>query len=167
MFEFSSEQELFRETVRQLALKEIAPHAKEIDETGTYPQGLRELLHSTGLFSLMLPAEYGGADGSNVTFCIAVEELARVCGSSALVVLAHAVGLYPLVIGGSDSLKQEYYSAIAQDGVIAAFCLTEPEVGSDAASITTEAKLDGDHYILKDINQSNNLLTYYEQYRII
>lgn len=148
LFPITTEQELFRDNVRQIAREKVAPRAGETDASGEFPQDLRELFSNAGLLSLMLPERYGGADRNNTTLCLVVEELAKVCGSSALMVLAHAVGLYPLVLGGGDDIKHRCFSRIRDEGSLCAFCLTEPEAGSDAASISTTARLEGDSYVL-------------------
>lgn len=147
--DLAPEQQLLRETVRQVAMERVAPRAREIDEAGEFPYDVAQLLFETGLLSLMLPETNGGADGSNESLCICAEELARVCGSSALLVVSQAVGLYPLVLGGSSELKSCYFSKVADENAIAAFCLTEPQAGSDAASVSTSASLEGDHYVLE------------------
>jgi cyclohexane-1-carbonyl-CoA dehydrogenase len=148
LFQLNPEQELLRDNIRQIARERVGPRAREIDASGEFPQDLREIFSRAGLFSLMLPERYGGADGCNTTVCLAVEELANVCGSSALMVLAHAVGLYPLILGGSDDLKHHCFSLIEEKGALAAFCLTEPGAGSDAASISTTARPEGQYYVL-------------------
>lgn len=148
LFQLNPEQELLRDNIRQIAKERVAPRAKEIDSSGEFPQDLREIFSRAGLFSLMLPEQYGGADGSNITLCLAVEELAKACGSSALIVLAHAVGLYPLILGGNDDLKHQCFSRIEKEGALAAFCLTEPGAGSDAASISSTARPEGGDYVL-------------------
>lgn len=148
MIRLTPEKQLLRDTVRRIAAERVAPRAREVDRAGEFPLDLAGLFSEAGLLSLMLPERYGGSDGDNTALCLVVEELAKSCGSSALMVLAHAVGLYPLILGGSAELKSDYYSRVSERGALAAFCLTEPGAGSDAASITTTARLEGDRYVL-------------------
>jgi alkylation response protein AidB-like acyl-CoA dehydrogenase len=142
------EQQLLRDSARLIARDKVAPRAREVDASGEFPSDIARVFSSAGFLSFVLPEKFGGADGDNVSICLCVEELARVCGSSALMVVGQAVGLYPVVLGGSDEVKSLCFRRVSEEGALAAFCLTEPEAGSDAASISTAARADGDHYIL-------------------
>lgn len=146
--ELTTEQQLLQDNARLIARDKVAPRAREVDASGEFPRDIAQVFSSAGFLSLVLPEKFGGADGDNVSICLCVEELARACGSSALMVVAQAVALYPVVLGGSDEVKSRCFRRVSEDGELAAFCLTEPEAGSDAASISTTARADGDHYIL-------------------
>jgi alkylation response protein AidB-like acyl-CoA dehydrogenase len=119
---------------------------QQIDEGGVF-LGYRRVFVSRGL-SLLIPREYGGQDADITSFCVVTEEIARSCASSALLIIAQAVGTMPIVLGGSAELKQVFLTRLAQEKALVSFCLTEPEAGSDAASIRTKAIPDGDHYRL-------------------
>jgi len=139
---------LLREAVRQVARTKVAKRAAEIDRAGVFPWDMAELFAQQGYLSLMLPEEYGGMDGSITALCIVAEEIAYACGSSSLMILAHSVGLMPLMMAGTEEQKAYFYDRVAKGGALAAFALTEPEAGSDAASLKTTAVPDGDFYIV-------------------
>jgi len=109
---------------------------------------MAELFAQQGYLSLMLPEEYGGMDGSITALCIVAEEIAYACGSSSLMILAHSVGLMPLMIAGNREQKAYFYDRVAKGHALAAFALTEAEAGSDAASLKTVARAEGDFYIV-------------------
>lgn len=139
---------LLRESVRRIATTKVAKRAAEIDRQGTFPWDIVEIFAEQGYLYVMLPERYGGMDGDITSFCIIAEEIARECGSSALTMLAHSVGLIPLMVAGSEEQKDRFYTRVLKERALAAFALTEPEAGSDAASISTKAELKGDSYIV-------------------
>ena len=139
---------LLRESVRQIARTRVAKRAAEIDRAGVFPWDMAELFAQQGYLSLMLPEEYGGMDGSITALCIVAEEIAYACGSSSLMILAHSVGLMPLMIAGNREQKAYFYDRVAKGHALAAFALTEAEAGSDAASLKTVARAEGDFYIV-------------------
>ena len=139
---------LLRESVRQIARTKVAKRAAEIDRAGVFPWDMAELFAEQGYLSLMLPEEYGGMDGSITALCIVAEEIAYACGSSSLMILAHSVGLMPLMIAGNREQKAYFYDRVAKGHALAAFALTEAEAGSDAASLKTVARAEGDFYIV-------------------
>ncbi len=138
----------WREKAREVAKKIVAPRAAEIDEKGEFAWDIADHFAQQGFMSLLIPKEYGGQDGDITSFCIIVEEIAKVCASSALLVIVQAVGTMPVVLGGSPSLKEDILKRIVKEKALICFCLTEPETGSDAASIRTRAVLEGDNYLL-------------------
>ncbi|WP_053958785.1 acyl-CoA dehydrogenase family protein [Sulfobacillus thermosulfidooxidans] len=144
----SDEQQLFRETVRRLAEDKVKPRAQEIDESGEFPWDIVEVFREYGLLGVAMPEEYGGGGADLLTFCIAVEEIARVCATSALIIAAQHLGAMPILIAGNADQKRRYLPAIAQGERLSAFALTEPEAGSDAGSTKTRAIREGDHYRL-------------------
>lgn len=139
---------LLRESVKKIASTKVAKRAAEIDAAGAFPWDIAELFAQQGYLSVMLSEGYGGMDGDITAFCIIAEEIAYACGSSSLMILAHSVGLMPLMMAGNDEQKKRFSERVAKDHALAAFALTEPESGSDAASLNTTAVLQGDYYLL-------------------
>jgi alkylation response protein AidB-like acyl-CoA dehydrogenase len=142
------ERQMIRETAKKIATKFIAPRADEIDAAGEFPWDIAELLGKQGLLSILLPDTYGGMDGDITSFCLVIEEIAKVCGSSSLLVLVQGVGTMPIMIAGNDAQKKTYFDRIASENHLVAFTLTEPDAGSDAGSLKTRAVCQGDHYVL-------------------
>ncbi len=148
MGEIEQEREGWRGKAREVAKSIVAPRAAEIDEKGEFAWDLAEAYSKYGFLSLLIPKEYGGMDTDITSFCIVTEEIANICASSALLVIVQAVGTMPVVLGGTNELKERVLPRLAQDKGLICFCLTEPESGSDAASVRTKAVLKGDHYII-------------------
>jgi alkylation response protein AidB-like acyl-CoA dehydrogenase len=142
------EREMIRATAQKIAAKHLAPRADEIDAVKEFPWDIAELLGKQGFLAILLPEAYGGMDGDVTSYCLAVEEIAKVCGSSSLLVLVQGVGTMPIMLAGNDAQKREYFDRIASQNHLVAFTLTEPEAGSDAASVKTSAVRQGDHYVL-------------------
>ncbi|RLA84595.1 MAG: acyl-CoA dehydrogenase, partial [Deltaproteobacteria bacterium] len=139
---------LLRESARQISRTKVAKRAAEIDRANAFPSDMRELFFQQGYFSLLFPEEYGGFDGSISALCIVAEEIAYSCASSALMLVAHWVALMPLMIAGAQEQKDYFYSRVSRDGALGAFCLTEPEAGSDASALKTTAVRKGDYYVV-------------------
>ena len=148
MNEIEQERERWRKKAREVGEKVVALRAREVDETGEFPWDIVRTFHEEGFLSLLIPKEYGGMEADITSFCIITEEIARYCASSALLVIVQAVGTMPVVLGGSEEIKRKYLTRIARDKALICFCLTEPETGSDAASLRTKGVLEGDHYVL-------------------
>ena len=146
----------FRDLVRRLAQERIAPRAAEIDKKGEYPWDVRELLASHDVLGLPFATEYGGTGTGTLMLQIAVEEIAKVCASSALILMVQELGTLPIQLFGSDEMKQRLLPACASGEMSPAFALSEPEAGSDPASMRTTAVLDGDEWV---INGSKNWIT--------
>ena len=138
----------WRNKAREVARSVVAPRAKEIDATGEFAWDIVDVFSQHGFLSLVIPKEYGGMDGDITSFCMVAEEMAIYCASSSLLVIVQAVGTMPLVLGGSDELKKRFLPKLSKEKGLICFCITEPEAGSDAASIRTKAILKGDHYLL-------------------
>jgi short/branched chain acyl-CoA dehydrogenase len=148
-FDFTAEQEAFREVVRVFAGKELAPHVTEWDATATFPVEAVRAMGELGLFGLMLPEQYGGSDADFVTFCIAVEEIARVDSSLAITLSAGSgLGANPILQFGTDAQRAEWLPAMASGEALGAFGLTEPDAGSDTSSLRTRATRDGDEWVI-------------------
>jgi alkylation response protein AidB-like acyl-CoA dehydrogenase len=138
----------WREKAGEVARNVVAPRAAEIDEAGQFARDLAEVYSGYGFLSLLIPKEYGGMDADITSFCIVVEEIAKVCASSALLVIVQAVGTMPVALGGTDELKEKVLPRLAKEKGLICFCLTEPDSGSDAASVRTKAVFKDDHYVI-------------------
>jgi alkylation response protein AidB-like acyl-CoA dehydrogenase len=148
MSNIEQEREGWREKAREVAKNIVAPRAAEIDEKGEFAWDLAEAYSKYGFLSLLIPKEYGGMDTDITSFCLVTEEIAKICASSALLVIVQAVGTMPVVLGGTNDLKEKVLSRLAKEKGLICFCLTEPDSGSDAASVQTKAVLKGDHYVI-------------------
>ncbi len=145
----SDEEAMILEVVRELVAEKVAPRAAEIDERGEYPQDLRKLFAENDLLGIPIPVEYGGLGGTFSTYVKVVEEIAKACASSSLIVAVQELGMLPILIGGSEEQKQRYLPKLASGEWIAAYALTEAGSGSDAAgSMRTRAHKRGDTYVL-------------------
>jgi alkylation response protein AidB-like acyl-CoA dehydrogenase len=148
-FELSDEQAMIRRTVREFAEREIAPLAHHTDESGEFPAETFRKMAALGLMGMPFPEELGGAGADSVSTAIAIEEVARCCGSTALAYSAHmGLGSAPIAMFGTPDQKQRFLRPAAQGKHIAAFGLTEPHAGSDAGATRTTAVLDGDEWVL-------------------
>jgi len=148
MSNIEQEREGWRRKAREVAKSIVAPRAAEIDEKGEFAWDLAEAYSRYGFLSLLIPKEYGGMDTDITSFCLVTEEIANICASSALLVIVQAVGTMPVVLGGTNDLKERVLPRLAKEKGLICFCLTEPESGSDAASVRTKAVLEGDHYVI-------------------
>jgi alkylation response protein AidB-like acyl-CoA dehydrogenase len=145
----TEEQQMIQETARRFAETELMPNAMKLDETAEYPVDLFRKMGELGFLGLVIPAEYGGTGTDTVSYAIVIEELARGCGSTALGVAAHnSLACGPIVLMGNEAQKQRYLPELASGEAIGAFCLTEPQAGSDASNTKTTAVRKGDKYIL-------------------
>jgi alkylation response protein AidB-like acyl-CoA dehydrogenase len=147
-FELDETQRLIQETARRVAREVVAPRAAEIDETGEYPEDVFEAFRDVGLLGLAAPEKYGGSGAGILPLALAIEEVAKYCCSSGLILLLTVLPTRPILIGGTEEQKQRWLTPVARGEMRASFCLTEPSAGSDAASISTYAERDGDDYIL-------------------
>jgi butyryl-CoA dehydrogenase len=149
IIELTDEQQMIKETARKFAESELAPIAIKMDETAEYPVEMFARMGEMGFMGLTVPAELGGTGTDMVSYAIVIEELARVDGSTALGVAAHnSLACGPILLMGSDAQKKKYLGELATGEAIGAFCLTEPQAGSDASNIKTTAVKKGDKYIL-------------------
>ena len=163
-FAFTPKQVELQQWVRQIAEEKIAPIAEEADESPTVHAGLMAILANEGLLKYCVPEEYGGVGVRVMDLCIIREELARVSCQADTNFIMQGLGSYPITLGGTDEQKARYLPPIARGESIAAFALTEPHAGSDVISMKTEAKLDGDDWVLngqkKFISQAGDASTY-------
>ena len=147
-FQLSEEQRLIQETARRIAKERIAPRADEIDEQGEYPHDIFEAFRDVGLLGLTLPQKYGGTGAGTLALALAVEEVAKYCCSSGLILLLSALPTHPILLGGSERQKETWLPRSAEGAAKGAFCLTEPNAGSDAGALESRAVRDGDDYLL-------------------
>jgi alkylation response protein AidB-like acyl-CoA dehydrogenase len=147
-YQLTEEQQLLRKSVRQLAEERIAPRAAEIDESEQFPYDVLEALVRSGFHAVHIPEQYGGMGADAISACLVVEEVARVCASSSLIPAVNKLGSQPIILSGSEELKQLVLRDIAENGVTISYALSEREAGSDAASMRTRAVRDGDSWVL-------------------
>ncbi len=151
---FLTEEQLeIKEIARKVAEEKIKPVREKYDEEGTFPWDIVEVFAQTDLFAVLVPEEYGGISGKITDLCIVTEELSRVCGGISLALGATGLGLYPILLSGSEEQKQKYLPQIADGKSLAAFALTEANAGSDAGAIETTAEDKGDYYLLNGTKQ--------------
>jgi alkylation response protein AidB-like acyl-CoA dehydrogenase len=148
VYRLTEEQRLLRDTVRVLADEKIAPRAAEIDRSGEFPWDVKELLAAQEVLALPFPVEHGGLGGELLPMALAIEQIARVCTTSSLILAVQGLGSLPIVLAGNDAQKARWLPDLAAGRTLVAFALTEAEAGSDAASARTTAVRDGDDYVI-------------------
>lgn len=146
MKEIEKERQMIRAAAEKTAQRIVQPRAAKIDAIGEFPWDLVEAFGKQGFLSLLLPEQYGGTDGNLTSFCIVVEEIAKVCGSSSLIILAQGLGTLPILLGGNSPQKDLYFTEIFEKNSLAAFALKEPEGESEVSSIKTIAEKQGKGY---------------------
>ena len=148
-FTFSKEHQLLRKMVREFVRRDVAPIAQEIDEQERVPWETIRKAAKLGLFGMPFAQEFGGAGAGEIGYCILAEELARVCSSTMTAFGAHiGIGTMSIYLDGTPGQKAQYLPPLCRGEKLAAFALTEPQAGSDAARIRTRAVRDGDHFVL-------------------
>ena len=148
-FTLSVQQKQIRQMARQFARAELAPIAKEIDEEGRFPWEVVEKMGPLNFFGMQAPRPYGGAELDSISYCLVIEEISRVCAAMGLTIAVHnSVVVYPLSKFGNDEQKAKFLPPLAAGEKIGAFCLTEPNAGSDAMSIESTAIRNGDSYVV-------------------
>ena len=148
LFRLTDEHREFRAIVRKIAQDRIAPRAAEIDRAEEFPWDVKEVLADNGILGLHIPEEHGGSGADTLTFCIAVEEIAKVCAASSVIPLVQKLGTMPLIMGASEEQKARWYPGIASGEDLISYCISEPNAGSDPASMSTSAVRDGDGWVL-------------------
>jgi len=148
MIKFTEEQIMIQEMVRKLTKEKIAPRAAEIDETAEFPYDIAKIFSDHGLFNLVLPEEHGGIEANSTTLCIVIEEVSKVSPACATAIFTTQAFLNVFAKTGTEQQKKNFYPKFVSGDKIGAFVLSEPNFGSNAASIQTKAILDGDNYIL-------------------
>ncbi|MBX6722227.1 MAG: acyl-CoA dehydrogenase family protein [Dactylosporangium sp.] len=152
-YRLPDEHEAVREAVREVCAAKVAPNAAEADESGQFPQASYEALVAADFHAPHIPTEYGGAGADALATAIVIEEVARACASSSLIPAVNKLGTMPLLLAGSEELKRRYLPPVARGEAMFSYCLSEPEAGSDAASLKTRAVRDGDHYVLNGVKR--------------
>src|SRR3954453_13943828 len=136
-FEFSDELKALQETCRKIAQEKVKPRAREIDETGEYPQDIFEVFRDAGLLGLCVPEDLGGSGAGILGLTIAIEEVAKYSNSAALMLLLTRLPTGPVMIAGSPDLNERYVAGVADGSRKASFCLSEPQAGSDVMGMRT------------------------------
>jgi alkylation response protein AidB-like acyl-CoA dehydrogenase len=144
----TAEQREIQELVRTLARERIAPRAAEIDKTAEFPWDIVELFRENAIFSTLADEQYGGVGASSLMTFVSVEEISKVCATSGLILAVQELGALAFKLMGSDEQKRRYLPRLASGEVLSAYALTEPEAGSDAAAMRSEARLDGEEYVI-------------------
>ena len=145
---FNEEQSMIQQSVREIARDRIAPRAAEIDRTSEYPWDVVAVYREHDIFALPFPPESGGLSGSALTLNVAIEEIAKVCATSSLILAVQGLGGYPIMLGGSDEQKRRWLPDLASGRKIAAYALTEPGAGSDPGGMQTRAVRRGDDWVI-------------------
>ena len=142
MFQLDEEQRLILQSVREIVQKEIKPQAATLDDTGEFPWGVVQIFAKNDILNPLLPRKYGGVEVSNYTFCMIVEEIAKACASSALLLITQAEGTLPIVYGTDESLREKYLKRLAGDSqVLTSLGALEPSADSSIFSLHTYAEL--------------------------
>jgi alkylation response protein AidB-like acyl-CoA dehydrogenase len=153
VYQLPEDHETIRAAVREVCDARVAPNAAEADESGEFPKASYEALRSSDFHAPHIPAEYGGAGADALATAIVIEEVARACASSSLIPAVNKLGTMPLILAGSAALKERYLTPVAAGEAMFSYCLSEPEAGSDAASMSTRAVRDGDYWVLNGVKR--------------
>ncbi|KTE91169.1 acyl-CoA dehydrogenase [Desulfitobacterium hafniense] len=148
-FNLTEDQKMMRKMVRDFVEEEVIPQAAHTDETHEFPLALVHKMRELGLLGIPIPEEYGGAGSDFTSYTLALEEIARGCASTAVIMAVHTtLGTFPIYYFGNEEQKLRYLPKLAKGEMLGAFALTEPNSGSDASSLVTTAKRRGDHYVI-------------------
>ncbi len=153
LFTLTEEHQAIREAVRAVCDAKVAPHAAEADEKSEFPQAAYDALRASDFHAPHIPEEYGGAGADALATVLVIEEVARACASSSLIPAVNKLGTLPLLLAGSDGLKQRYLPPVARGEAMFSYCLSEPDAGSDAGSMKTRAVRDGDEFVLNGVKR--------------
>lgn len=149
----TEEQKMVKDLARKISEEKILPVRAELDEKGEFPWEIMKIFAESDLCGLYLPEKYGGFGGGVLEFCLATEEVSRICGGVGVTFAASGLGATPILLFGTEEQKQKYLPDVASGKNLAAFGLTEANAGSDAAGVETTAKKEGDHYVLNGTKQ--------------
>jgi alkylation response protein AidB-like acyl-CoA dehydrogenase len=149
--QLASEEKMLIEMVRDLAREKVAPRAAEVDATGEFPWDIKELLAQQDILAMPFPEEYGGLGSSELTILMVIEELAKVCTTTSLILCVQQLGALPILLAGTDEQKRRWIPKLASGEWLASYGLTEPGSGSDAGAMRTRAVRQGDHYVLNGL----------------
>src|SRR3954470_5867189 len=148
MFRITEDQEELRAAVREVCDGKIAPYAAEVDDKARFPQEAYDALVAGDFHAPHIPEEYGGVGADALSTCIVIEEVARVCASSSLIPGVNKLGTMPLLLAGSEELKDRYLPPVASGEAMFSYGLSEREAGSDTASMRCRATSDGGDWVL-------------------
>jgi alkylation response protein AidB-like acyl-CoA dehydrogenase len=148
VYELPEDHRALRDAVRELCTGKVAPNAAAADELSEFPQASYDALRAGDFHAPHIPEEYGGVGADALATAIVIEEVARACASSSLIPAVNKLGSLPVILSGSAELKQRYLAPVAAGEAMFSYCLSEPEAGSDAVSMTTRAVPDGDGWVL-------------------
>ncbi|MFJ3077790.1 acyl-CoA dehydrogenase [Pseudomonas sp. NPDC087029] len=150
----TDEQQQIADAVRDFAQERLKPFAEQWDKAHRFPKEAIEEMAGLGLFGMLVPEQYGGSDTGYVAYAMALEEIAAGDGACSTIMSVHnSVGCVPILKFGSEQQKQQFLVPLASGAMLGAFALTEPQAGSDASSLKTRARLEGDHYVLNGSKQ--------------
>ena len=150
----TQEQQLIREAARKFAQERLAPNSAQWEQQAAFPRAVIEEMGALGLMGMTVAIEWGGAGADNVAYSLALQEIAAGDGAIATIVSGHnSVGVMPILTYGTEAQKRRYVRDLATGRKLSAFCLTEPQGGSDAAAIRTRATRKGDRYVLNGTKQ--------------
>jgi alkylation response protein AidB-like acyl-CoA dehydrogenase len=149
--QLGSEEKMLIEMVRDLVRDKVAPRAAAVDATGEFPWDIKDLLAQQDILAMPFPEEYGGLGSSELTILMVIEELARACTTTSLILCVQQLGALPILLAGTDEQKRRWIPRLASGEWLASFGLTEPGSGSDAGAMRTRAVRQGDHYVLNGL----------------
>ena len=153
-FGLTDNQKLFKKTIREFCEKNLKPIAEKIDKEEYFPKDLYKKMGQMGLMGMTVPQDYGGAGIDRISYMIALEEISRYCGSTGITVEAHnSLGIGHIYEHGTEEIRKKYLPKLCSGEAFAAWALTEPNAGSDAASGQTTAELDGDEWVINGTKQ--------------
>lgn len=147
-FNFTPEQEMLRKAMQDFAKKELLPRAQQLDESGEFPRDIIRKIADLGVIGIVFPPEYGGSNMGHLARMISIEELSRAYASIGLFLQSSPLGLWAILHFGNEEQKKEYIPPVVRGEKIMCMAITEPSGGSDPASASTRAKLEGDHYVV-------------------
>jgi alkylation response protein AidB-like acyl-CoA dehydrogenase len=147
-YDLSEEQQMLKDTVARIAKEQIAPGAEKRDEEAKFPWDMVEVLRENALFGADFPEKYGGSEMGLFSLCLIVEEIAKACASTSVILMVHELGTMPIMLAGNDEQKDKYFPKLATGEHLVAFGLTEPNAGSDVSGLKTKAVKDGDDYVI-------------------
>ncbi|MCO7520334.1 MULTISPECIES: acyl-CoA dehydrogenase [unclassified Pseudomonas] len=150
----TEEQQQIADAVRDFAQERLKPFAEQWDKAHRFPKEAIEEMAGLGLFGMLVPEQYGGSDTGYIAYAMALEEIAAGDGACSTIMSVHnSVGCVPILKFGTQAQKQQFLAPLASGAMLGAFALTEPQAGSDASSLKTRARRDGDHYVLNGSKQ--------------
>jgi len=147
-YDLTEEQQMLKDTVARIAKEQIAPGAEKRDEEAEFPWDMVEVLRENALFGADFPEKYGGSEMGLFSLCLIIEEIAKACASTSVILMVHELGTMPIMLAGTDAQKNKYFPKLATGEHLVAFGLTESNAGSDVSGIKTKAVKDGDDYVI-------------------